>query len=565
MFWKAKGSSFLKIREVYPLPSYGFAFFFKNLGRYKKIFLLLTLIRILSSSGSFVFALLLGNLLNQISSLTPSRLFMFFIPLFVVIRFSVEILDFFTRKYAEAIPKLYADELKLSFYKTFLNSNWTHLQNFSKEKLTILIDKYTNNVAAFLREWVWNTPDNLVRIVLIAFVLYLQNPFILIINIILVIVLMILALRLSKRYAKVESEYIEEDVELGSLIQNFTINLNSIKRLNIANYFESRYVDGLGKVWEKFKNVRVEHSSRWFIQLMLYNVIYIFTFSYGLFQVISGALPLGYLILLQWSYSNLWGVIVHFIGVMVGLIQQRENTKLVNSKFANLELGNTRSQGSFPKDWKKINLTNISIQIKNQKGLPINVRVPQLSISKNDKIGILGESGSGKSTLLHTLLGQTDYSGRYCVDDQQMASVNIMPGDITLINNNDPLFNISIKDNILLGKSVDSSRLDYLMENLQIIRFFKNLDVIIGDKDTNFSSGQLQRLRILRGLLSDSQIYLLDEPFNGIDDENKEKIIHFLMEYLEDKTVILVTHNKEELKLVNKIYHFQKNILVPNN
>jgi ABC-type bacteriocin/lantibiotic exporter with double-glycine peptidase domain len=298
---------------------------------------------------------------------------------------------------------------------------------------------------------------------------------------------------------------------------------------------------------------------------MLYNVIYIFTFSYGIFQVITGALPLGYLILLQWSYSNLWGIIVHFIGVMVGLVQQRENSKLVNSNFANLGLGTAAAQGRFPKEWDKINLTNISIQIKNQKGLPINIKVPQLSINKRDKIGILGESGSGKSTLLHTLLGLTNYSGKYYIDELDAKELAIKPKNINIINNYEPLFNISIKDNILLGKTVDTDKLDYLMQNLQITRFFKNLDVIIGDKDTHFSSGQLQRLRILRGLLSDSQIYLLDEPFNGIDDENKERIIQFLMGYLKDKTVILVTHNKEELKLVNKNYQFSKNTLVAKN
>lgn len=562
MFWKTNNQTSFDIKDINNLPPYGFEFFLKNIGRFKTGFLLLTIVRIISSSGSFAFAFLLGSLLNQITTLTLSRLFTFYIPLFVFIRIGTEILDIFTRKYAEAFPKLYTDQLKLSFYGTFLRSSWSQLQNFSKERLTILVDKYINNVSMFLNEWVWSTPDNLVRLVLIAIVLYLQNPLILFINVFFVFLLMVLALRLSKRYAKVESEFIKEDVEMGALVQNLTINLNTVKRLNIIPFFENKYIENLNKVWGKFKNVRIEHSNRWFIQLMLYNVIYIFTFSYGIYQVITGALPLGFLILLQWSYSNLWGIIVHFIGVMVGLVQQRENTKLVNSTFAKLALSTATTQGRFPEDWDKIKLTDISIQIKNTKGLPVNIKVPQLTINKKDKIGILGESGSGKSTFLHTLLGLTRYSGKYYIDKFDARALAIMPKNINIINNSEPLFNISIRDNILLGKNIDNERLDYLMYNLQITRFFKNLDVIIGDKDTHFSSGQLQRLRILRGLLSDSQIYLLDEPFNGIDDENKERIIQFLMEYLKDKTVILVTHNKEELKLINKNYQFSKNTLV---
>ena len=86
--------------------------------------------------------------------------------------------------------------------------------------------------------------------------------------------------------------------------------------------------------------------------------------------------------------------------------------------------------------------------------------------------------------------------------------------------------------------------------------------MVIGDKDTHFSSGQLQRIRILRGLLTDSEVYLLDEPFNGIDNFNKAKIMKFLLEYIKDKTVVLVTHNKEELKLVKKNYQFKENTLI---
>jgi ABC-type Mn2+/Zn2+ transport system ATPase subunit len=59
----------------------------------------------------------------------------------------------------------------------------------------------------------------------------------------------------------------------------------------------------------------------------------------------------------------------------------------------------------------------------------------------------------------------------------------------------------------------------------------------------------LQRLRLARGLLADSSILLLDEPFTGIDNATKRRIISFLIEYTRDAALLLVSHDKEEYDL----------------
>jgi energy-coupling factor transporter ATP-binding protein EcfA2 len=54
---------------------------------------------------------------------------------------------------------------------------------------------------------------------------------------------------------------------------------------------------------------------------------------------------------------------------------------------------------------------------------------------------------------------------------------------------------------------------------------------------------------------------LLDEAFNGIDQVHKRSIISFLKNYLKDETIVLVTHNKDELELVDEIYELRNGIL----
>ena len=60
------------------------------------------------------------------------------------------------------------------------------------------------------------------------------------------------------------------------------------------------------------------------------------------------------------------------------------------------------------------------------------------------------------------------------------------------------------------------------------------------------SGGMKRRVAILRAVLHDSDILLLDEPFQGLDEETRKTVISFLRKKAENRTVLLITHNKED-------------------
>ena len=123
------------------------------------------------------------------------------------------------------------------------------------------------------------------------------------------------------------------------------------------------------------------------------------------------------------------------------------------------------------------------------------------------------------------------------------------------------MFNISLRNNILLGKDIPVDRLAKILDLVAASDFAKNLDAIVGSPDFNLSAGQQQRIRLARGLIQDGSLLLMDEPFNGIDEDTKVQIITKLRTYLNDKTVVLVTHNEGELKLINSVYRFNAGVL----
>ncbi len=78
-------------------------------------------------------------------------------------------------------------------------------------------------------------------------------------------------------------------------------------------------------------------------------------------------------------------------------------------------------------------------------------------------------------------------------------------------------------------------------------------DAILDKRPGELSGGQRQRVCIARALLADSDVILLDEPFSGLDEENRDKVLLKLKSISKSKPVILVSHTKEDVLESDKI------------
>ena len=84
----------------------------------------------------------------------------------------------------------------------------------------------------------------------------------------------------------------------------------------------------------------------------------------------------------------------------------------------------------------------------------------------------------------------------------------------------------------------------------------------MGERGVFVFTGQRQRLNLVRGLLiQDKEVYLLDEPTSNVDEETEQKMIEAIQEYLQGKTVVIVTHRAAIKKICNKAYKFTDSVL----
>ncbi|AYE33665.1 ABC transporter ATP-binding protein [Clostridium septicum] len=185
-----------------------------------------------------------------------------------------------------------------------------------------------------------------------------------------------------------------------------------------------------------------------------------------------------------------------------------------------------------------------------------------LKIHNGDFISIMGPSGCGKSTLLN-ILGclDTQSKGEYIFKNNNISDKTekqlafIRNREFSFIFQNFSLIKeLNVIQNIILplefsGKrKVDYKKINEYMDDLGILELKER-------KIYTLSGGQQQRVAIARALVQESNVILADEPTGALDQSNSIVITQILKMLNEkyNKTIILVTHDKNVASCANKI------------
>lgn len=151
---------------------------------------------------------------------------------------------------------------------------------------------------------------------------------------------------------------------------------------------------------------------------------------------------------------------------------------------------------------------------------------------------IMGESGCGKTTLLRMMLG---------LEQPDRGEITGVPhGKLGAVFQEDRLCeNLSAQANIRLvcREKISEEKLVQVMAAMRL----KDTDTDAGHKPVReLSGGMKRRIAVLRALMADSECIIMDEPLKGLDEETKLAVIQVIKKYTKGKTLIIVTHDKEE-------------------
>jgi ABC-type multidrug transport system fused ATPase/permease subunit len=219
--------------------------------------------------------------------------------------------------------------------------------------------------------------------------------------------------------------------------------------------------------------------------------------------------------------------------------------------------GRPQSVGGTGKHISSIRLENLGFSITG-KQLFKNV---DTEFCRGDFALVQGLSGKGKTTLLNLVLGFLEQEHGLILYNNQATTTSSRKqywSRVSYVKQDCFLVNDSVLKNIILGQAYDHERVNLVMKvtglDELLIELPGGLDYNIRESGRNLSGGQKQRIAIARAIYKSADVYILDEPFNGLDAASEKQIMEYFSKLaLAGRIVILITHNNRSFSFCNKV------------
>lgn len=167
----------------------------------------------------------------------------------------------------------------------------------------------------------------------------------------------------------------------------------------------------------------------------------------------------------------------------------------------------------------------------------------KLDLALTGKGGLLltGSSGSGKSRLLQAMAGLLPHKGEKKLNNEILTSGTLLD-DVLYVEQHPYCLSDTLRQNLLLANhNASDSRLRELMDMVALCHL-SNLDEWVGSGGRQLSGGELKRLGLVRALLSNKSVVLIDEPFEALDGESLKKVVAAINQLQLTKYVVLASH-----------------------
>ena len=180
-------------------------------------------------------------------------------------------------------------------------------------------------------------------------------------------------------------------------------------------------------------------------------------------------------------------------------------------------------------------------------------------------VGIAGGNGCGKTTLLSILAGvNRPDRGSICFDGMEaVGNRKVFERNAAYVPQENPLIpELTARDNYRLWCKGDKAELERDLE--EGVGKFLGLTEFLGTPAGKLSGGQKKRLSIASALSNQASLLIMDEPGAALDLEAKEEILTYIRNYLKNGgTVILTSHETQELSICTKLFVMKKGLLMP--
>ncbi|WP_237980618.1 ABC transporter ATP-binding protein [Bacillus thuringiensis] len=202
-------------------------------------------------------------------------------------------------------------------------------------------------------------------------------------------------------------------------------------------------------------------------------------------------------------------------------------------------------------------VTNVSFQESDEE--KCRIKNIDLQINPGEFVIIVGESGSGKTTLLKLMTGLYKPSNGSVVCYGQKARM-------TTVWQEPRFFRKTVKENMYFGEEYLEKQLEKNIELINVKPIIRDLpegiQTVLHKSGEEFSGGERKRLALLRAIVSNPNLIILDEPTAGLDPSNQETVWNMIESLGREVTRIVATHDVEKAILADRVVIMKEGSIV---
>jgi ATP-binding cassette, subfamily B, bacterial PglK len=447
---------------------------------------------------------------------------------------------------------------QIKLLKKYLDQDYLFFLNKKSEKLLNNIISESVHFSKSQVMPIYALMNEFVKIFFIFFLILFINPFFTLLSILIFAPIILIFLKKVKKELSILGNIRQHNSE--NMIKFATNGFNSIREILIfknQRLFLDKFIEhcrilnatSLKKnLWQDVPKIILEFSVVFYI-LSVFIIAFKFT-SYSLEEIFI------FLSFLSISFVRLLPSTNRSISMMQDLSFYYNVTKIIKKSY---KLQGTKKISHTNKktlDFRNLIIKNLNYSFKNKKIFD-NL---SLKIKSNLVYGVNGQSGSGKTTLFNLLIGFLEPNkGNIFIDGEKIQSIKdlwqdnlcYIPQDLYLLEDTIEK-NITLSDNesdkVKLLRSIDHSKLNTLVAG-----YSKKIKHIIKNAGIDLSGGQRQRLGIARSIYMNRNVVFLDETTNALDKSTEHEILSDLKKSLKNKTIFVISHNKNLHRYVDKI------------
>ena len=371
--------------------------------------------------------------------------------------------------------------------------------------------------------------------------------------------------RTIKRYSIFGVEQLER---ITSTIKESLDGVRTIQAFNLEKFFKKRLTQQGDEFIEMRRKVhgRVEligPINEFVATLILVAIVYYFSS-----RIAAGKSSFGVLMAYLTTIMQANEPIKKFQEAFVRMQESRVCADRIQKMLSeDSEVPESGKNEHFPKNWNSIEYKNINFSYDST---PL-IQNFSLEIKKGQTVAFVGESGSGKTTLANLLARFYDaQSGVITVGGVNTRDIQLhdLRKNIGLVSQEVFLFTDTISTNITAGenaidnpnKVINAAKaahaFDFINKNPE------HFNTMVGERGSNFSGGEKQRLAIARALYKDAPILILDEATSALDSVSEEQVQRGLDELMQGRTTLVIAHRLSTIQNADLILVMKRGQIV---